>query len=730
MKTKLLSLTLFFSIFSLFAQEDAWVYFKDKPSEALFYSTPIHMLTQRALDRRTRFNIPIDYKDVPVESSYVSAISNATGISIKAKSKWLNALHILGTKNNIDNLLSLEVGSGNYIVDSIVYADKTLNSAKPSKVSDKLVKKTDKFKTETSFVYGSANNQIHMLGGKILHENNFTGNGMQIAVIDAGFPNVDTFLAFKRIRDNNQILGGYDFVNRNSNFYTGYSHGMSVLSTIGGYLENGVNGATTDFVGTAPDAEFYLFITEDYYNETPLEESLWVEAAEKADSLGVDVINTSLGYTTFDESRYDYTYSDMDGKTTFISRGAEIAFSRGMIIVNAAGNEGNNTWHYISAPADGASVLSVGAVNSTGSIAVFSSYGPTSDNRIKPDVCAQGQDAYLVNSSGNIVGGNGTSFSSPILAGLVACLWQAFPNKSNQEITQLVKESAHLFGVSTNQEGYGIPNFETIFDALFIEESDSDNDGVSDIIDECPNTPVGMAVDSNGCVMLPIDNFNIEVIGETCPEKNNAQILIESKTSLDFAIKINNKSYSFTDDKLILQNLEPETYSICIALNEQKINQCYNFTIKAKELVSGKVSRSSKIANFEINNGTPPFTIFLNGNNKMQTSNSIFELELNEGDFVEVKTSIACEGVFLNRDEFANTISMYPNPATDIVKFSFFEGSNELNVEMYNSLGSKVYTGKVLRNNPMLDIEFLTKGFYLVRVTSNNEINTFKVLKN
>lgn len=461
MQTKLLLTILFlFSLNNLWAQvEDAWVYFKDKPSQTVFIAAPLTMLSQRALDRRTRYNIALDLKDIPSEASYITQIKNATGITVKAKSKWLNALHIQGTQTDINKVLNLN------FVSKVEYANKSLNPSGKNRKQQKRVDKTNKLGSKTNFNYGNATNQIQMLKGNVLHQNNFSGQGMQIAIIDAGFPNVDNFAAFKRIRDNNQILGGYDFVNRNENFYTGSNHGMSVLSTIAGYIDN-------QFIGTAPDAKFYLFISEDSVNETPLEESLWVEAAEKADSLGVDVINTSLGYTTFDNSNYNYTYADMDGKTTFISRGAEIAFSRGMIVVNSAGNEGNVAWHFINAPADAASVLSIGAVNAAGVIANFSSFGPTADNRIKPDVCAQGAGVYIINTSGSIATSNGTSFSSPVLAGVVTCLWQAFPDKNNAEIIQLVKESAHLYNNPTAHEGYGIPNFESVFNLLNMEEAE------------------------------------------------------------------------------------------------------------------------------------------------------------------------------------------------------------------------------------------------------------------
>ncbi|SFS77325.1 Por secretion system C-terminal sorting domain-containing protein [Lutibacter maritimus] len=467
---------LIFSVSIMNAQdEDAWVYFNDKPSKNTFLNAPLTMLTQRALDRRSRYNIPLDFKDVPIEASYIDLVESASGISVLAKSKWLNALHVKGTYEAIDALNALQV-NGTNIVASIEFADKNILSDRKNSNQNVKSKSQNKLKIATNFNYGQAANQIQMLKGEILHHNNFTGAGMQIAVIDAGFPNVDTFSAFQRLRDNNQILGGYDFVNRNANFYTGYYHGMAVLSTIACYIYSDDGIATNDFVGTAPDASFYLFITEDYYNETPLEESLWVEAAEEADRLGVDVINTSLGYYEFDDINYNYTYNNMDGQTTFITRGAEIAFSRGMLLVNSAGNEGNNSWHYIIAPADAPSVLSIGAVDKDKFIANFSSYGPTYDGRVKPDVCAEGAGVYIINASGSIATSNGTSFSGPIMAGMVTCLWQAFPNKTNAEITQIVKESAHLYSNPTNHEGYGIPNFETIYNTLSVEEAILDNE--------------------------------------------------------------------------------------------------------------------------------------------------------------------------------------------------------------------------------------------------------------
>lgn len=453
MKTIIIAILIFVCQFKLHAQtEDAWIYFTDKPNAATYYANPLLMLSQRSLDRRQHQNIDLDIKDVPLHQPYITQIQNIEGITIVSRSKWLNCLHVRGTQTDIETLNALP------FVASIDFASNAINTTRVS-TPQKTTQKGDKLEVLTDFNYGNASNQIQMLHGDFLHENNFTGTGMQIAVIDAGFTNVNTMGSFARIRNNNQILGTYNFIERQTNVYFRHYHGTMVLSTIAGYVEN-------QFVGTAPDASFYLFLTEDGTQEHPYEESLWVEAAERADSLGVDVLTTSLGYTEFDRADYSHTYEDLDGQTTFITRGSEIAFSRGMLLINSAGNEGSSAWHYIGAPADALSVLSIGAVDAFGDIAYFSSWGPTYNDKVKPDVCAQGESAAIINTNNIIQNGNGTSFSGPILAGVATCFWQAFPNKTNAEIAQAIRESAHLYATPDDQYGYGIPNFETAFSTM------------------------------------------------------------------------------------------------------------------------------------------------------------------------------------------------------------------------------------------------------------------------
>lgn len=439
-----------------FSQEDAWVYFKDKPDFQTYLDNPLTMLSQRALDRRTAQGLALDTKDVPIYQTYIDEIIASPRITVKAKSKWLNCLHVRGSVADINALKFLSS------VLKVDFADKTLNSSTnktAAKLKFKPVNKT--METAVTFNYGASSNQIQMLNGHLLHQLDYTGFGKIIAVLDSGFPGVDTALPFQRLRDNNQILGGYDYVNKSSNYYSGNNHGTYVLSSMGGYVDG-------QLVGTAPDAKYYLFITEDAisavpYNENPVEESNWVEAAEEADRVGVDIISTSLGYFGYDNSNYSHTYSDMTGNLAFASQGANIAFDKGIIVVASAGNEGQQTEPHVGIPAEAKNVIAVGAVQANETYALFSSIGPSYDDRVKPDVMAQGQTVVLSDPAGNTVTADGTSFSCPITSGMVACLWQALPGKNAQQIKQLILQSSDNFAEPAvklrPQFGYGIPDF-------------------------------------------------------------------------------------------------------------------------------------------------------------------------------------------------------------------------------------------------------------------------------
>ena len=446
--------------------EDAWVYFSDKPNAQVFFANPLAELTQRSLDRRTTQGIALDIKDAPLYQTYVDQITNTPGITVLAKSKWLNLLHVQGTQANIAALANLA------FVSRIQYANHSLNPGGRMAPREGRTTKTNKWlDTQENFNYGNSANQVQMLNCHILHQQSHTGEGKIIAIMDAGFPGVNTAAPFQRLRNNGLILGGYNFVANSANYYTGNSHGTNVLSTMGGYA--------TNLVGTAPDAHYYLFITENIASETPLEETNWIEAAEEADRLGVDVINTSLGYFEYDNTNYSYTYAQMNGAVSVMARAVDVAFSRGMICVTSAGNSGAGAEPHIATPADAVLNVTVGSVTSTETKSGFSSIGPSADGRIKPDLMAMGSASVISNTAGTITTSNGTSFSSPILAGAITSFWSAFPNKTNAEIVQLVKSSADRYATPDNNFGYGIPDFQAALNtALSSDEFESERIGM------------------------------------------------------------------------------------------------------------------------------------------------------------------------------------------------------------------------------------------------------------
>lgn len=442
------------------------VEFKDKHNTIYSLNQPEQFLSQRAIDRRLNQGISIDSTDLPVNQNYINAVLQIGG-TLMHTSKWFNSITIaLADTSVLSQIKNLSFVSriertypfmGKKNINTRFTTDK-LKAENTSILSNNnlnnLVNKKN-FNTR-NFNYGDANNQNLMIGIDYLHALGYSGESMIITVLDAGFFQVNNLGVFDSLRFHNRILGTKDFVNLNGDVYVEHSHGMSVLSTMAANSQ-GI------LVGTAPHASYWLIRTEDVATEFRIEEDNWIAGAEFADSLGTDIINSSLGYTFFYDPAQDYTYADMDGNTARVTLGANMAVNKGIIVVNSAGNWGGSFWNYIGAPADGFSVLSVGAVDAFGSIASFSSVGPTYDGRVKPDVVAQGSGTSVINSSNQVTSGSGTSFSGPIIAGAVACLWQALPNKTNLEIIELVRKSAHLYPNYNYSYGYGIPNFAAAY---------------------------------------------------------------------------------------------------------------------------------------------------------------------------------------------------------------------------------------------------------------------------
>lgn len=438
---------------------------KDKAGTPFSINNPSQYLSPKSIQRRTKQNISIDSTDLPITPRYIDSLRLAGNVIILNKSKWLNQVCIQTT----DAAALAKINSFPFVISSnpVMRVQQEGNK--------EIVQTRDKFNEEISQIstlnqiskttsdvlnYGNSVAQIHIHEGEFLHNNGFKGEGMLLAMFDAGYKNYLTVTAFDSVRNNNQIIETYDFVNNETGVNEDDAHGMYCFSIIAANWPG-------QLVGSAPKAKFYLYRTEDVSSEYPIEEQNWVAAAERADSIGVDIFNTSLGYTTFSNPVFNYTYADMNGKVSIIARANTMAARKGIISVVSAGNDGNNAWHYIATPADADSIVTVGAVNTSGVPAPFTGYGPASDGRVKPTVASVGWGTAFAALNNLPAIGNGTSFASPNLAGLITCLWQAFPEFTNMQIIEAIKKSSSIYTAPNDRIGYGIPNFHKAYDDLF-----------------------------------------------------------------------------------------------------------------------------------------------------------------------------------------------------------------------------------------------------------------------
>jgi hypothetical protein len=436
-----------------FSQNDTikfWIQFTDKANTPYSINAPSEFLSERAIERRKKQNIPIIEQDLPVNTTYIDSVLNSGLFYLQNSSKWFNAITI--STNDSANINALNTISFINSIKNVQYApiyyDENFTAIQPT--TKQAIASSYNI---PNYPYGKTFNQINLHKVQRLHELGFNGQGMHIAVIDAGFLNVNTMPGLGHLFSENRILSTRDFVAREASVYEDHYHGAAVLSIIAGNIPG-------EYYGTAPKASFHLLRSEDAGSELIVEEDNWVAAAEYADSAGVDLINTSLGYLNFDDSTQNHTYADLDGNTTRIAIASDIAASKGILLVTSAGNSGQSSWKYISTPADADSVLTIAAVNENGERGAFSSVGPSSDGDIKPNIASVGWDTYFISpGSGNIERGSGTSFSAPMTTGMAACLWQGLPQYTNMEIKQLIEESSDQFNSPDSLNGYGIPNF-------------------------------------------------------------------------------------------------------------------------------------------------------------------------------------------------------------------------------------------------------------------------------
>jgi hypothetical protein len=429
-----------------------FVEFTDKNNNPYSIDRPWEFLSQRALDRRAAQGIAITETDLPVTPSYVEGVA-AIGAWPMVRVKWLNGLIFACSDPSLIPLIEALPYVQKVVKSSLVKQpvpgkfDLSVQATEPVQGSPE-----NNLKNTLSYDYGQSFNQIAMLNGDKLHEEGYRGQGKVIAVLDAGFEGTNTIRTFDSLRDNGQILGSRDFVSPGGTVYGHHPHGTMVLSTMGANLPG-------ELIGTAPKADYWLLRTEDGGSEYIIEEYNWVAGAAYADSVGADIINSSLGYTEFDDPSQNHTCDDMTGNTTPATRGANIAAQRGMVVVNSAGNSGGSGWMCVGAPADGTDVLAVAAVDSNGNYASFSSWGLINGSYVKPNVASQGALAVVSWTDGTIVRSNGTSFSSPIMAGMVASLWSARPGLSASDLRRMVEQSGSQSGNPDTLLGYGIPDF-------------------------------------------------------------------------------------------------------------------------------------------------------------------------------------------------------------------------------------------------------------------------------
>ncbi|WP_299251532.1 S8 family serine peptidase [uncultured Cytophaga sp.] len=440
-------LLLISSSYLICAQTNTYIIFlKDKQGSIGNVNTPENFLSARSILKKKSSGIPIDSMDLPVSEPYLN-ILKTEGAEIRYTSRWMNAVCIQATSASFNQITLLP-----FVQNSTT----TFNRS--------AAKNT--YTTELSLQSNNyASNYTDFLGINYMHDLGIKGKDVLITITDSGFPGVDTLTAFKHLWNNHQIIHTYDIADNENNIYNDDNHGTYMLSVLAADALN--------YKGIVPEADFILLRTEVAATESNLEEYNWLRAAEIADSCGADIISVSLGYTTYDNTIDSYTYNQMDGETSVIARAADIAYKKGMLVVCSAGNDGTNYWKYIGTPADAKHVLAVGSVDANNMKSSFSSFGPTADGRIKPDLCALGNSITCIKPNGDMFVTGGTSLATPMIAGMLAGMKQTFPTLSNELLKSLLLQSCDHYSNPNNSIGHGTPYFPRIFSfaSIYTKES-------------------------------------------------------------------------------------------------------------------------------------------------------------------------------------------------------------------------------------------------------------------
>lgn len=449
-------------IFQSAAGQDYYYFvsFTDKDNSGFSINEPAQFLSQRAIERRQKQNLAVQDQDLPVSAMYVENIKNK-GIEVFEQSRWFNGVIVKTTQAEADQL------KNELYVESVEYIA-------PQNYAGRINRKNKFLHLDNAPSDSLFQNKI--LGVEEMHNDGYYGQNKLVAVLDGGFTGVNTATPFAHLFTNNQVLYTYDFVSKTSNVYSYSSHGTRVFSSMAAH-KDGV------YEGIAPDADYMLFVTENVSSEYRIEEYYWLIAAERADSTGADIITTSLGYNTFDDPLMNYTKEELNGTTAVITRAANIASEKGIVVVSSSGNEADDPWGTITFPSDMINGLSVGSITTNYDLSYFSSFGPTADGRIKPEVVAMGSGTILIGSTGSLTTSSGTSFAAPQVAALAAGVWQAYPGLTSLDLINALKMSADNASDPNNGLGYGIPSYQAVKNYLNASESNL-------AVDVFPN-PVG-----------------------------------------------------------------------------------------------------------------------------------------------------------------------------------------------------------------------------------------------
>jgi len=714
---------------------------KDKSGTPYSINNPSQFLTQRSIARRQRYAIPIDSTDLPITPAYIDSISAAGNVTILNVSKWLNQVCIRTT----DTAALSKINSFSFVIAVPPIAARPAGNNQPitNKWQDSAINLSSPKMfaarpegTENYYDYGVAYPQIHLNEGEFLHNHGFRGQGMQMAITDEGFDNYTILSTFDSVRNNNQILGTWNYVSGDTDVDEGIGHGLDCFSTIAANLPG-------TFVGTAPQTSFYLYVTEDVSSEYPVEEQNWAAATEKADSLGADVVSVSLGYNTFDSSIFNYTYADMNGHTTIDARTANFASNKGMLIVAAAGNEGQTAWHYIDTPGDADSALTLGAVDTGGVVAPFSSYGPNSSGQTKPDVAAVGWNAVLANdATGQPYYGSGTSFATPIMAGLATCLWQAFPEVNNMSIIDALHKASNQANNPDDQVGYGIPDMKKAFVGL-IEKLHTQQVAVTNC-NAVINWTAKSATDMNFIIerklpsdtaYQPIDtqSANTNFVTNNFTFSDNLSLLPIGINNIQYKIEMNIATdTSFYLDSAIV-TLPPSTKPV-IATTDSAII----------------LSTHDALLNGSLSTGCNPISTYgfqYSGNisfaNGMNTTIAVSNI--NAGNFTASLTGLAQNTTYYykafvtsndstiygNEQSFTtapipNELIIYPSPAphSGTIYYSV-NGTTpgQYEVHIYNSIGQLVFNKQINSSVNFIDDNFILPSYLSTGLYSLQIIN-------